>query len=216
MKFATALASGVIALSLLTGCGGGGGGTTPAPTAQELTAQGWEFFVAAQYDSAETHFLAATAVDGTFADGWNGLGWARLFNADTDLANAASAFETANDRNFAGADAWAGLAAVQRERDLPAAITAADSALERSPAFVFAHNSAIDSRDLHLVRGQAALLLYRLADAQVEADTLSAGNGLDPGSPASWVVGGVTCPSYFDALSKLFQDAAAVIGGDLP
>jgi hypothetical protein len=159
-------------------------------------------------------FDAAIALDSVYADAWNGLGWAQAFRGE--LVPAASAFTRANADHLANAEAWAGLAAVDREIDPAAGLAACDSALTRSPDFVFSHDPEVNARDLHLLRAQIAIYFDLLLEAQAEADMLSPGNGLDPAVPSSWVVGGVAYDGYYQALAELLMVIEDAVGRDLP
>lgn len=214
------LLAGTFAAVLSAACGGGGGngGTQPPlPTAAELAEAGWEQFALGAYDSAASLFAAAIAVDADYADGWHGAGWASAYQGS--LAAADSLFHRALDRGAPGAAPWCGLAAVDRDLpDLDGAATAVDSALARDRLFVFSRRAAIDSLDLHLLRGQihTARGGGGFAAAQTEADFLQPGNGLDPDVPETWVVGGDTLASYPLALVELLRLIASDLGGDLP
>lgn len=214
------LGAAALAAALTAACGGGGGGGGPQvvpPTAEELAEAGWDRFAAADYDSAAALFAQALATDENYADAWHGAGWSGAYLGL--LAAADSAFAEAIERGASGAAPWCGLAAVDRDLpDLASAAAAADSALARDPLFIFSRRPSVDSLDLHLLRGQIQLArgAAGLAEAQAEADFLQPGNGLDPGTPASWVVGGDTLAAYSQALVRLLELLAAEVGGDLP
>ena len=71
----------ICALTMFFGCGGDGGGG-PTRTAASVTAEGWTLFEDSRYGDAKDKFDEALALDDTYADAYNGLGWS---NAKLDL-----------------------------------------------------------------------------------------------------------------------------------
>ena len=80
---------GLCSLALVVGCGGGGGGGGPSDTAASLTDEGWDLFEQGNYQSAIGKFDGAIALDVSYAEAYEGLGWAygKLDSLPRALAN---------------------------------------------------------------------------------------------------------------------------------
>jgi len=181
-----ALGVSLVALPLLAGCGGKKN-ATPAPSADcsDISTQGWSLFAGGHYIEALARFKSAEETGGGCPDAFDGHGWAQL-KLDS-LAQAVSDFGAALAAGATGADAMAGLATARLDQsqanpDYTGAALAADSALARSPHFVFSHDSQFDYHDLHLILAQCRYGLGDYAGANAEVDSLG-GNEQDPDSP---------------------------------
>lgn len=201
-----------VALALLllaAGCSKGGAGSR-APEETEL---GWAAWEAGEYSTARGHFLTALSEDDGYADAHHGLGWAQAFLGS--LAEAVTAYTDAKTEGLSTPDPDAGLAVVLRDLpDLDGAIASALDALGASPAWSFSHRPSIDWRDLRLILAQC---YFRKGpgtydEAQAQVDILDPGNGLAPGSPASWTVGETTYDTYAEALLMAIEALEAAIG----
>jgi len=84
-----------------------------------------------------------------------------------------------------GADPDAGSAIIRRDLepvDYSAAISAAQAALGANATYVFAHDTALDWKDLRLILAQSYFTLGQYTNANSEVQALG-GNTLDPQSP---------------------------------
>jgi len=187
--------------------------TSPQTSAAEETDAGWEEFAAGSYTAARSHFLTAISRNDGYADAYNGLGWSQAFL--DNLGAAVTAFTNALDNALTTPDADAGLAVVYRELpDYPGAVTHAQAVLAADAAYVFSRMTSVDHNDMTLIMAQA---YYRqgegfFAAAQTQLNILVPGNGLNPASPATWVVNGVTYGTYAEALLMALESAAASFG----
>ena len=206
----------LVALSALTACGGGGGGGGTGPTdpgtggtAAERTAQGWARFVERDFAAAITEFQAAIVRDADFGEAHLGLGWSRLNHgtSDADLDAATSSFDAAAARGVAGAATLAGRAASRLGRGVALDVASADAqtALTTSPQFQFVHRPSVDRNDLLLLRAFAEAGRGNLAAALAAADQIQS-SGITSNDASSWVVQGVTLPTFEAAvLARLHQ-----------
>ncbi len=209
-------AAAVSALALAFGCGSNDG-VGPQLTESEGIAFGWQAFEGGNFARAESFFLAAVRANGRSVEANTGLGWARAYSGDLDLA--AASFEKAAMLDLAGADARAGLAAVRLAgRELQKAIDRATEALALAPEWTFDHRAGVDAQDLHLILAQAYALQgeARYAAAQMELDRLDPQNGLDPDDSRSWGVGQVLYSSYRDALLEAIEAVERRVGAAIP
>jgi tetratricopeptide (TPR) repeat protein len=198
---ASLLAAWIGSLALLAGCGGGGGGGGPTETAADLTAQGWVMYEAGNFSGAVGKFIRATQLDANYADAYNGLGWS--YGKLDSLARAVEDFRQAILKGMTTADPYAGRAPAYRDVNPPKyrrAIVVADSALAKSPAYVFSHHAAFDYRDLHLINAQSHFGLKEYTEAKAEVDILDPANTLNPASP-----------SFVDSLAAKIEDLAGTI-----
>ena len=169
------------------GCGGDGGGG-PSDTAASLTAAGWALFEKGEYEAAMTKFNQALALDATYSDAYNGLGWS---NAKLDsLGEALGSFGECLILNGTLADAYAGCAPVYRDYEtepahFDSAIAAASQALILEATYAFGHDTSsnpFDWRDLRIIIAQSHYGLGEFLDANAQVLALG-GVTLDPGLP---------------------------------
>ena len=197
-----AFAWGAVALLLLAGACGKREKVTPPDdtlTPIERVTRGWQSFSAGNFDSAVTDFSQAANDSVGYADAHLGLGWARLSRATgaQEISNAISSFDAAVNLGLT-ADAKGGRAAArlaQGGTSLSSAISDAAAALAASPTFVFAHRASFDVKDLHLIAAFAQAGQQQYAAALSAADQVAA-SGIQSGNPSTWVVDGVTLPSF--------------------
>jgi Flp pilus assembly protein TadD len=89
-------------------------GPTAAPTAQaspahdpnkamQLAQEGWQLWAQQQFAQAETRFSAATKLDASLTNAWNGLGWSQFNQGNSAAAQKSWEKTIALDPNFAGA-----------------------------------------------------------------------------------------------------------------
>jgi tetratricopeptide (TPR) repeat protein len=202
-----------ILLALTGNCGKSKKVTEPEVTAEELAGQGWGLFESDHFSDAKARFSQAMAKDSAYADAYNGRGWC---NAFLDLEDEAiSDFLAANLKGLSQPDAYAGLAAIYvGDQKFQSAITSAKNALAMDPTYQFSHKTSVDYLDLHLILAQAYYGLggEYLDSAQQEVDYLNPANDLNPADPMTWVVDGITYPTYAEALLKEIQRLEESIG----
>ncbi len=181
----TMIALSVSLMLSLVACGGGGGGG-PEDTAASLTAEGWELFEQGKYAEAIEKFNDALALDDTYADAYNGLGWS---NAKLDeLLDALTNFDLCIDNGMSDEpDPYAGKAVVYRDYDAASdhfsqAITAALTALEKDRRYVFSHYTSFDWKDLMIVLAQCYFALKDYTTANAWVDSLPDSHPADPQS----------------------------------
>jgi tetratricopeptide (TPR) repeat protein len=171
----------VCAVMLVVACGTSGG-TDPIPE-PDLVDQGWAAFEAGDFTGASTRFAEAIADDPTNNAAHNGLGWTHM-KLD-DLQGAVGSFESALTGGFPGAGPHAGKAIVLRDLepvDYGAAIASVNAALGIDPNYVFAHDTALDWKDLRLILAQSHFALGEYAEANAQVGVLG-GTVQDPASP---------------------------------
>jgi tetratricopeptide (TPR) repeat protein len=183
--------------------------------------QGWNFFENASYDSARARFESAIAIDPTYADAHNGLGWSVLYlgfpPSNEPIDEAITAFLQAITRGLFAADPQVGLAfAYQSEGEYSPAVQYAQSALNMEPTYSFRHRDTINYLDIRLVLAQSYFGQGEdyFPQAQAEVDILDPDNGLDPQDETTWAVDldrdgeievGETYSSYTEALMELID-----------
>lgn len=215
MRHARALALrasvAAIALFAAAGCGSNDGVVDPG----ESVDRGWDAFAQGDYALAETHFLAALDVDSTLAEAHTGLGWSRGYDGRMD--EAAASFERAVILDTNDPDAAGGLAAVSLvSGNTAGAVSSAELALAIDPGWAFAHRAGVDFEDLRLIIAQARSLDGEYADAQDQIDLLDPENGLDPATPATWVVADVAYETYAEALLAELEEIERRVGAAVP
>ena len=220
-KDVTDLILGTIYYFYVTAVDEAGNESAPSSTVQARatslayeTSLGWTEFEAGEYDTSKARFQTALQFNASHAEASSGLGWSNAMLGL--LSDAVTAFQAANSAGLTTQDANAGLAVAYRDLpNLNSAILYADTVIDNEPSYVFSHRTSIDYKDMHLVMAQC---YYRLgessfSDAQAQVDILDPGNGLDPGTPGTWVVDSVTYNTYAEALLMKIEELEASIGG---
>ncbi len=178
----------------------------------QLLADGWAAWESSQYSSSYDIFLDAVSHDPADAEARNGIGWAKLFLGE--LHSAIGSFDYAIYLELPTFDATLGMAfALRDSADYSNAVLNAQKIVDAMPRYTFSHRASINWKDIRLLIAQCS---FRRGQqyfdiAQANVDTLDPTNGLDPESPASWVVGGVTYNAYPEALLKKIEALEAVI-----
>ncbi len=174
-----ALAFSTFLAVLIAGCGddntptgSGDDDDDSAPTAAELTAEGWESFESGTLSTAKSRFREALDLDAAHAEAHTGLGW--TLAREDSLQASDDRFDSAIAGGHDSPDPYAGKAPVLRAmepRDNSGAIDAANEALDREIRYVFDHDPGFDWMDLRLILAQAyvALTEYDSANAQVDS-----------------------------------------------
>lgn len=215
-RLARALVAAAFAAATLAGCGSNDGPVLALPPERALLL-GWEAFENRDYGRAETLFLVVLETDGRNAEALTGIGWSRAYASDLD--SAAAVFQASLAIAPSRPDALAGLAAVELARRAWApAIAGARAALAQDSTWAFAHRDGVNADDLRLIVAEASALRSPPAydDAQAELDRLDPSNGLDAATPSTWVVDGVSYPTYAEALLAAIELVELRIGAAIP
>ncbi len=130
----------------------GGCRTLVEPETPDYVEYGWELMADTSYYAAIVQFEAGTELDPSYADGWNGLGWAyaRLGAADTSELR----FRTAankSDTTIVGTEILAGRSFARLALgQFSGAVSDADSALSLTPAWIFRRDATVTYQHLYL------------------------------------------------------------------
>ena len=116
----------------------------------DFTEYGWELWTELEYRAAIIQFEEGLALDESYADTWNGLGWAYI------ELGAADTSDTKFDRGILLEDTTEVMVELLAGRafsslatgDFTAAVTDAKNALAASPVWIFKRNTAITYEDL--------------------------------------------------------------------
>ncbi|HUL42732.1 MAG TPA: hypothetical protein VLY03_00075 [Bacteroidota bacterium] len=138
----------MILVVLLAGCQKTETGTDES--ASQLTTDGWAAYSARNYATAITKFSAATNLDASYADAYNGLGWS---NAKLNKPQSAvSSFSTGLTKSPNNADMNAGLAfAYNAEKNYAQSIASGLAVLSVNADWQFARDTSVSSADIHLL-----------------------------------------------------------------
>lgn len=177
----------LLALAIVLGCGGGGD-TGPTESASSRTAEGWALFESGDYEGAIEKFARAIALDDSYADAYNGLGWS--YATLDSLSRALDSFGrgiTETGHSTVLTDCYAGSSPVYRDLDsrpshFDSAVVYASNALSLDRVYVFEHDQSYDWHDLHLIMAQSYFALNDYLSANARVDSIG-GNPQDPGSP---------------------------------
>lgn len=134
----------------------GGCRTLVEPETPDYVEYGWELMADTSYRAAIVQFKAGieagTELDPSYADGWNGLGWAYagLGAADTSELRFTTAV-TKSDTTIVGTEILAGRSFARLALgQFSGAVSDADSALSLTPAWIFRRNTTITYQHLYL------------------------------------------------------------------
>ncbi len=114
------------------------------PESPDFVEHGWELMAEQDYRGAIPQFEEGT-LDATYADAWNGLGWAyaKLGSADTSAGYFITA-EAKGDTSVVGTEILAGLAFSKLALgEFEDAVTNGMGALDRTPGWIFRHDTNI-------------------------------------------------------------------------
>lgn len=205
------LAVGAVAWAAFASCGKRDRVSPPTDdlTPIQLVDRGWDKFESGDLDGALVDFTQAAADSATYADAHLGLGWTRLGRAlsSNDMAAAAAELTTAENLGAPSADVKAGRACAslgQGSQGFASAIADAQAARAASPSFVFSHRGSFDVIDLRLVEAKALAGQASYANALTVANQISP-SGIQEGSPSTYLVDGVTLPSFATAVLAYLQ-----------
>ncbi len=130
----------------------GGCRTLVEPETPDYVEYGWELMADTSYLAAIVQFKAGTEMEASYADGWNGLGWAyaQLGIADTSNLHFTTAV-TKSDTTIVGTEILAGRSfALLALGQFSGAVSDADSALSLTPAWIFRRDATITYQHLYL------------------------------------------------------------------
>ncbi len=115
------------------------------PESPDYVEHGWELMAELDYRGAIPQFEEGALIDPTFADAFNGLGWAyaKLGSADTSAGHFITG-EAKGDTTVVGTEILAGLAFSKLALgEFEDAVTNGRTALDRTPNWVFQHDTNI-------------------------------------------------------------------------
>ena len=114
------------------------------PETPDYVEYGWELMADSLYRAAIVQFEAGTDLEASYADGWNGLGWAfaRLGAADTSAERFTTA-ATKSDTTIVGTEILAGRSFARLALgEFSGAVSDAKGALSLTPDWVFRRDPA--------------------------------------------------------------------------
>lgn len=200
------VAGAVLAVLLLlagSGCADRDRVSRPDPTtADGFTDRGWDEFEDGDLEAALADFASAIALDPAHGAAYTGQGWARMGLAGSagDMNTAVQSFDNAEARGETGADNLAGRAAAHLGRGTAGAADAiADAAAARAAAtnYTFPYRSSFDTDDLFLIEAFALASQGDFDGAVAAADEVEGlSSGIVESSSATWVVDGITYPTF--------------------
>ncbi len=163
MKRKLSIATGVlVSLLALTM---GGCRDRVEPETPDYVEYGWELMADSLYPAAIVQFEAGTELEDSYADGWNGLGWAyaRLDSAGiSDTSFSTGADLVVDDTSIVGTEIFAGRSFANLALgEFDEAVDDAKDALERTPTWEFRRDPAVTYRHLYLT---AATAFYGLGE----------------------------------------------------
>ena len=115
------------------------------PESPDFVEYGWELMAELDYRGAIPNFQEGTDLDPTYADAYNGLGWAyaKLSSADTSAGHFITG-ETKGDTSVVGTEILAGLAFSKLALgEFEDAVSNGKEALGRDSTWVFEHDTNI-------------------------------------------------------------------------
>jgi len=151
----------ILIIFLIIQCDSDNGFTPSDKEVEELVLEGWEKFGYRGYANALEKFLEAIDKDDSYAEAYNGAGWAsaRL----TNLSDAVNYFNQCIALSSTNADARAGLAfTYNAQKDYQSAIDQANSALGVNAVWIFSQDKTLSHRDLRVVLAESYFALGNL------------------------------------------------------
>lgn len=223
---ACCLPSGLCMITTVSSCGGTHQGAQtvcspspcPEPTdASGFTLRGWASFTSGDLAGALADFDSAIALDAQFGEAYVGQGWARLALAANTAAMLAAveSFNQANANGVTGTEVEAGRAAANLGAggsNLAAADASAQAALGQDPNFVFSHKTSFDRNDLFLIEAFARAGQNSLGSALSAAEQIR-DSGIEAANSGTWVVGGVTFPTFEAAVLAFLHQLSEEFAG---
>jgi len=152
------------------------------PETPDYVEYGWELMADTSYRAAIVQFEAGTELEASYADGWNGLGWAyaRLGAADTSAERFTTA-ATKSDTTIVGTEILAGRSfALLALGEFSGAVNDAKGALYLTPAWEFRRDPIVTYEHLYLTAAtgfyglgefDSCLVWVRKLDNTFSADT---------------------------------------------
>ena len=204
-----------LVIAALVGCGGTV--TSPEDELAQRIADGWAFFEARDYTSAETEFVAAQRLGLSSSEAALGVGWCALQQDELAVARQ-SLVKVGTSDAVLYRDARAGLAVVyDATGQYDRAISAAQVVLGGDSQYVFLHDERVDWRDLRYILAKNYLVYSSVADADYTMTTASlnaidtATPALNPADPATWTASGVVFGTFREAALKRLADLHSTI-----
>lgn len=122
------------------------------PETPDYVEYGWDLMAEGEYRAAITEFTEGTEIDASYADGWNGLGWAyaKLGVADTSSLRFTTA-ATKSDTTIVMTEILAGRSFARLALALfSGAVSDAKAALVLTPTWEFRRDVSVTYEDLRL------------------------------------------------------------------
>ena len=142
--------------------------------ASAITQDGWgKYFQAGLYSEALAKFITAIEEDATYADAYDGAGWAsaRL----SQLENAVNYFNDCLEIDDSIVDACGGLAfTYYAQKEYESAIAFSNQALNKKSNWVFTYDKSISYKDIHLVIAGSYYVLKDYSNALSHVKKLNA------------------------------------------
>jgi len=152
----------VLSAVILVGCSNGTG--SEDKSAADLTNEGWQSYSVHDYQAALSKFAEAIDKDGSYADAYNGAGWA---NAKSDnLSAAITSFSDGVARSALLMDLRAGIAFVYNaQKNYALSNQFANQVFQTSPTWVFTHDRSISIADLRLLAAENYFALANYSES---------------------------------------------------
>jgi hypothetical protein len=131
------------------------------------------------------------------------------------MVSAVASFDLANANGVNGPEVEAGRAAANLGAggsSLASADSGAQAALGQDPNFVFAHKTSFDRNDLFLIEAFARAGQGSLASALSAAEQIR-DSGIEASNSGTWVVGGVTFPTFEAAVLAFLHQLSEEFAG---
>jgi len=207
-------AIGLAALLALSSCGKDEGPGS-SMTAAQHNEEGWGSYLLGDYADSRSHFSEALRLDPDLLEARLGLAWSEA--QEGEYLSAVQDFDQVLESGVLMEDAFAGRAASALELpDDSLAVASAESTLARDPHYFFSRRPEYNFYDLRLILAQAYFALSQYSKAQEQVDVLDPDNGLDPADSETWVVGGISYPTYKASLAVLIESLWAFEGAGPP
>ena len=176
----------------------------PDPGPEVYNQEGWSNISSGSYEDALDNFDVALTVEPENIEATMGKAWSLLFiDSGSTLDLMKYLFEKGVSDTTWSADAYCGLSIVIfAQGNYTTAITYADILLSADPTYIFEYFSEIDFHDILLVKTQSQYLTQNYMDAYTTLSSIS-DDSLDPDQEESWIVNGISYPSFESALAAL-------------
>lgn len=177
----------------------------------DIAAAAWDLYRQAKIGEAVAMFETLRQAQAQSFEAFTGLGWCYAHPQIDSLEKAVGFFSGSLALYAVNADASAGRGFVRLAlNQFTQAIADFDKVLSINPAYKFAYDARVSAAAVRLGLAEAHFYLQNFTAAQGQIDQLAAGNGLQPGTPATWSVEGVLYASYPEALLAWIEKLKAL------